>query len=250
MILRRFLGMVVLAGLAVAFAGAAASAASTGLAAFVLVHGLPGRNVGAAIDPLLPIDVEITGGALGKLCLLKNVYFSQIAGPFDVAPGSYGIVISTANLVTPCSNAALISTTANLAAGALTSVVATLSSKGKPAAEIFAASLATVPAGEQRVVAANAADMQSGATLKVFVTSNSSPPSGPEFSLAPGKQEAVEVSALYSFDVSAEIPPSPTPSVGPFTFNPGPRSVILVYFVGSEANSSLGLLSRVIPDVF
>jgi len=70
--------------LAAAFLAAALPAAAetdtASPATFVVVHGIPGRDVAATLDPVLPVDVLIAG----KYCLLQGFTFGSIAGPYEV----------------------------------------------------------------------------------------------------------------------------------------------------------------------
>jgi hypothetical protein len=101
-----------------------------GNATVYVVHGIDGRDLGAAKE--LPVDVAVNGA-----CLLNGFSFKSIAGPLSLTPGSYAIAISLANAAAPCSNPAVISATVPFAAGERASVVAHLSEGGAPTASKF-----------------------------------------------------------------------------------------------------------------
>lgn len=101
-----------------------------GNATVYVVHGIDGRDLGAAKD--LPVDVAVNGA-----CLLKGFTFKGIAGPLALPPGDYAIAISLANPAAPCGNAAVISATVPFGAGERASVVAHLTNGGAPTASKF-----------------------------------------------------------------------------------------------------------------
>jgi hypothetical protein len=101
-----------------------------GNATIYVVHGIDGRDLGAARE--LPVDVSVNGA-----CLLKGFTFKGIAGPLSLPPGDYAIAVGLANAATPCGNAAVIAATVPFAAGERASVVAHLANGGAPTASKF-----------------------------------------------------------------------------------------------------------------
>jgi len=211
-------------------------------ATFVVVHGIPGRDLAASFDPVLPVDVLIDG----KYCLLQGFTFGSIAGPFQVPAGSYTVAISLANPVAPCSNSPVISATADLTAGSFNSIVAALSTKKAPTAEIYPVYVSPVGAGKQRFIAAHAADAPE---VEVKVVSEGPNQETVKGALAPGHELTAVADARGSFNVS--ISPIGTNAViGPITVQPGNQGVALIYAVGSAASGSATLISKTIPNVF
>ncbi len=225
----------VAAGLAVATPALAQNAS------FFVVHGIPGRDVAATADPLLPVDVLVAG----KYCLLAGFTFGSVAGPFDVPAGSYSVAISLANPIAPCTNTAVITATATLTAGEFGSIVAAESTSGAPTAEIYPVDVTSIAAGKQRIITSHAADAP-----EVKVTAiGSNPKEKAEFKLQPGKQNESTVDTAQKFSISA-TPVGAKGTIGPITVEAGDRSDILVWAVGNAANGSVTLLSKVLPDVY
>jgi hypothetical protein len=232
----KMMSRALLAFLGLAAAGPAAAAATT---TFLVVHGLPGTNVASSLNPDLPVDVLVAG----KYCLLSNFTFGTIAGPFNVPAGSYPIAISLANPLAPCTNAAVISATATLAAGKTSVIVATESASNAPTAEVYALNLAAVPPGAQRFMTIHAADAPA---VKVTAFSSSSDEAF-SFLLEPGKEVSKQVKAVTTGTVLAEASGADIP---PANFTAGDRALILTIAVGKASSDSVQLLTKVIPDLF
>lgn len=235
---KRVLALTLLA----AWAPVASAQSVASPATFLVVHGIPGRDVAATLDPVLPVDVLIAG----KYCLLRGFTFGSIAGPFEVPAGSYPVAISLANPVAPCSNAVVISATVTLGAGTATSIVATLSSASGPTAEVFDDTLAAIPAGKQRLMAHHAADAPE---LQVSVSNVGGAPEKAQFDLFRGAERSALVSARPGFAVSIS-PVGSTAVIGPVTVQPGNRGLALIYAVGSAKTGSATLISKVLPNDF
>jgi hypothetical protein len=219
----------------------AAYAQST--ASFVVVHGIPGRDVAATLDPALPVDVLVGG----KYCLLQGLTFGSIAGPFDVPAGSYSVAISLANPIAPCTNSPVITATATLTAGEFGSIVAALSTAGAPTAEIYPIDVTPVGAGKQRLITAHAADAPE---VSVQAVSIGKPKETLKFKLSPGKENESTAATASAFSVTA-TPVGGKTKIGPVTVEAGgDQSVVLLYAVGNATSGSLTILSKVLPDVF
>ncbi len=237
MLLQKFRSLAIAAAM---LAAVTASAAAASPASFLVVHGIPGRDVGAGIDPQLPVDVLVNG----SLCLLKNFTFGQIAGPFDVPAGTYSIAISLANPISPCSNSAVISASVDLTAGAFGAVVAQLSTTGAPTAGVYPIDVSPVPAGQQRFVVAHAADAP---TVLVHGVSISKTPQSFSFSLSEGANAEKLVTAQAKYQVSI--------AAGKTVFEPldvtgGNQGLFFVVAVGNAGSGSVTLLGKTIPSVF
>jgi len=211
-------------------------------ASFVVVHGIPGRDVAATLDPALPVDVLVGG----KYCLLHGLTFGSIAGPFDVPAGSYSVAISLANPIAPCSNSPVISATVDLTAGEFGAIVAALSTKGAPTAEVYPINVTPVGVGKQRLITAHAANAPEVTIQAVSTTEKETL----KFDLKPGKENLSTVPTRSAFAVTATPVGSKT-SIGPVLVQAGgDRDVVLLYAVGNSASGSVTILSKILPDVF
>ena len=210
-------------------------------ASFLVVHGIPGRDVAAGLDPLLPVDVLVDG----KYCLLKGLTFGTIAGPFDVPAGNYSVAVSLANPIAPCSNKAILSPTVTLKAGEFGSIVAALSNKGAPTAEVYGVDVSPVGAGTQRFVIAHAADAPKVKALAV--STGGGPTVKATTTLASGQESSFFVPTRSGFNVSANV--SGGGVLGPVNVPLGDQGVALVFAVGSAKSGSATLLTKVLPSV-
>jgi hypothetical protein len=231
---------------ALVFCGTLSGAAAAQTASFVVVHGIPGRDVAAGLDPTLPVDVQVDG----KYCLLQGLTFGTIAGPFDVPAGTYSVAISLANPIKPCSNGAVISGNVTLAAGEFGSVVAALSRAGKPTAEVFAVDASPVAAGMQRIITAHAADVPPVTVVATSLGGGSTEKAA--FSVDPGKENESSVPTRTAFSLSVKpqgAPLLPAYQLARFGAPLGDQSVSLVFAVGSAATGSATLLTRTLSSV-
>jgi len=214
---------------------AAATPASAGTASFLVVHGIPGRDVAATLDPALPVDVLING----SLCLLKNLTFGEIAGPYDVPTGTYTVAVSLANPISPCSNSPVISASVALTDGEFGAIVAQLSSAGAPTAGVYPVDVSAVGTDTQRFVAVHAADAPA---VSLGVVSNGKATEKFEIKLQPGATGTHTTTVRESFleQVLAGnklLAPTGTGSVGN-------QSVLFSAIVGNASTGSVTILSK------
>ncbi len=231
--------------------GAAAQAQQDATAAppatFLVVHGIPGRDVAAGLNPLLPVDVKING----SICLLQGITFGSVSGPFTVPAGTYQVEVSLADTITPCSNAAVIKGSIALTSGKETAVVAALSPKGAPTAYAFPLDLSKVGKGQGRIFVAHAADAPA-----VDVSGVQIPPPGQPSAkfkitdLTPGKTQSADFLIPGTYRVTVSPSGSATPVVGPVNLAVPNSGAELVFAVGKAASGSITVLAATIPDVF
>jgi hypothetical protein len=218
--------------------GASALAATDGY--LYVVHGIPGRDVAATDNPGLPVDVSVSGE-----CLLHGLAFSSTAGPYTLAAGTYDVQVSLANTLAPCTNAALVTSQATVAAEANATVVAAISG-GEPALLEFVDDLAPVATGSARFIFVNSADAP---TLKATLTQlDVKNPQTFSVTANAGAETAITVPAGY-YQVQVVASGSTTVLTSEdITFDS--QSAIFTYAVGEASNNSVGLINRTIRDVF
>ena len=222
MSIRTACATVLLAGLS---AIPAAEAAPT--AQLIVVHGLPGQDIGQPNS--LPVDVLVNG----SICLLKGFTFGTVTPPVSLAAGTYKVAISLANAATPCSNAAVIKAKATLQPGTVSAIVAALSPKNTPTADLF--DIPAAPASGISFLNANASDGR--ATFKV------ADKTGNGYSLPLGARRSGSAStsggtASYTLSLVAG-----GKAAGPFTFTLDRLSEELIFAVGSAKSGSLTALT-------
>ncbi len=206
---------------------------------FYVVHGIPGRDLAPTVDPRLPVDVRVAG----EICLVEGLVFGEVAGPFTVPAGSYGVEISPASSTAPCSNEPVITGEVRVAPDRFNSVVAALDPAGAPTAYVFRADPRAVREGRTRIVANHAA---AAPAVKILVDGDVA-----IRNLAPG-EDAAAVASSAAGTVNLEVQPAGTRQtvLGPAAVATPPRGVVLGFVVGSAESGSLALIQKAIPGVF
>jgi hypothetical protein len=110
-----------------------------------VIHGIDGDDL--ALDPALPVDVEVNGGVL-----LAGFTFGEITDPLNLPPATYNIQISLADPVNPGANPTLIDVDIDLAAGENATVIAHLKDDFSLTASKFTNDLSAVPALNTRLI--------------------------------------------------------------------------------------------------
>jgi len=223
--------------LALCAAGFAASDAS-----LYVVHGIPGRDVAATLNPSLPVDVLLND----DVCYFKGLIFGSSSGPLTLPAGNYDIKISSANSLAPCTNPVLAETSAVLSPGSATTVVAALNANGAPALLSLNDNLNPVKAGYARFTFAHAADAN---TLQITLTQELvKNPKPRTFTINSGQEVIVDL-PVGTYSLQATVSGGTTPFLSETVFASN-QSVEWMYFVGAASNSSLSVVSRLTRDVF
>jgi hypothetical protein len=204
------------AGVMVALAGIAPAQAAEGDAQLSVFHGVPGLTVDIYVNNALTLD-DFTPGTL--------------AGPLDLAPGTYTVAI-TASDAADASAPAIGPVDLTLEAGGNYTAVAHLTEASAPTATLFTNDTSTVAAGEGRltvrhVAAAPAVDVLAGGSPAItnLVNPNES------------------VLTLPAGTISAAVAATGTtaPVLGPSDLTVAEGANTIVYAWGSLADSTLAL---------
>jgi Domain of unknown function (DUF4397) len=217
----------VVAGLGLGLGAVAATpaGAQSADATVYVVHGIPG----------VPVDVFVNGKDT-----LPNFQPKTVAGPLSLPAGSYQITVYKAG---QDGGTPVISTTAQVPAGANLSVVAHLDASGKPTLTPFVNDTSAVPAGQGRLIVRHTA-----AAPAVDILANGSPALQ---GLTNGTQQAA---VLPAGTITAAVVAAGTTS--PVLIGPAPVTVTagmdtVVYAVGAPASagsaSTLELVTQQIP---
>jgi hypothetical protein len=206
-----------------------------------VVHGIPGRDIADNLNPGLPIDILING----KSCLVRGLTFGNTSGPFTLAAGTYDVQISLSNTLAPCTNAVLVDSQVTLTAGENLSAIAAINST-QPVMLQLTDSLGPVSPGNGRYVLVNSADAP--ALLATLTQVGVKNPQTFTVSADPGAENAIGVPyGNYLVQITA---------VGSSTIltsqeiNLADQSVTLAYACGEILNNTVGLVNRVVRDVF
>lgn len=132
--------LMVAAAIAVLVPAATASAQET--AKVSVLHGIPG-------EAGFPVDVYVNADYTTPL--LDDFTFSTLAGPLDLAAGSYSIEIYPGDADPAASDPALGPLEVTVEAGGNYTIAAHLTEGGEPTATVFANDITTLDAGQARV---------------------------------------------------------------------------------------------------
>lgn len=203
--------------------------AQTGNATVYVVHGIPGEDVGAA--RALPVDVSVNG-----TCALKNFQFGDIAGPVNLPAGTVTVKISLASASNPCGGPTAIGPAGiQLKAGENASIVACLTSDGKPTAKKFTNDVSKAAGGRAKVAVHHTAFApRVDVTVSPKITINA---------FRNGEKYVFEADAGAA-QVSIAPAGSDTPVFGPISLTLTKGTGYLVYAVGSVANNTFTLLVK------
>lgn len=205
-----------------------------------IVHGIPGRDVAANLNPGLPIDVQLND----DVCYVKGLGFGSTSGPLTLPAGRLEVKISWANSLAPCTNPSVVDTKVTLSADKNVSAVVALDGSGAPSLVTFTDNLSTVTAGNGRLIIANAADAPA---LQLTLTQlGVKDPITHTYTANPGKEITVDL-PVGSYSLQTTSGTTTTLLGNVIADN---QSVDLTYIVGSASNNSVSLVTRVIRDVF
>lgn len=224
---RRILTVVAAATLAlstsVGLAGAAQAAegADDQAAQVSVVHGIPGQ----------PVDVYVNGTET-----LSDFQPGTVEGPLELPAGSYDLAVRAAGA--PASDAPLIAAEdAEVPAGANISIVAHLSEQGEPTLTPFVNDVASVPAGDARLVvrhtaAAPAVDARVDGQAALSGLTN------------PNSAQADVPAGTISADVA--LAGTDDVVIGPASLELGEGTVTVAYAIGSASDDTLSLVTQTI----
>jgi hypothetical protein len=219
--MRRVLGMLlaVTVGSVIALVTAATPSGAADPAKVSVVHGIPNT----------PVNVFVNGKST-----LQNFKPGSVAGPLDLAAGDYTITIF------PASNSKgtgtpVIKATARVDAGNNYSLVAHLTTAGKPTLTAYQNDVSKVAAGKARLVvrhdaAAPAVDVRANGKVAFAKLTN---PNEAKADLPAGSIKADVVLAGTS-----------TVVIGPATLDLGEGTETIVYAVGSANDKTLALVTQ------
>ncbi len=224
--MRRALGMllVVTAGLVAALMAVAAPSGAAGPAKVSVVHGIPNT----------PVNVFVNGKST-----LQDFKPGSVAGPLDLAAGTYTVTIFPASN-TKGTGTPVIKATASVTAGNNYSLVAHLTTAGKPTLTAYQNDVSKVAAGKARLVvrhdaAAPAVDVRANGKVAFANLTN---PNQAKADLPAGSIKADVVLAGTS-----------TVAIGPATLDLGEGTATIVYAIGSATGKTLALVTQTIDGL-
>jgi len=214
--MRKILSIGIAAGALIALAGVTPAIAADGDAKLSVFHGVPG----------LTVDVYVNGALT-----LDNFEPGALAGPLELAPGTYSVAITAADAA-DASAPAIGPVDLALAAGMNYTAVAHLDAAGAPTATLFTNDTSTLAAGEGRltvrhVAAAPAVDILAGGAPVITNLVN----------------PAESILVLPAATISAAVAATGTtaPVIGPADVNVAEGVNTIVYAYGSLTDNSLAL---------
>lgn len=233
----------ILAGAAaLAFGTPGVGRAQTLQPSILFVHGIPGRDLGSAYEPSLPIDLAIDG-----VCVKFAVDFASTSGPFPLASGNHTLAVSPANSLAPCGNAPLLTTTAALPNSGQIAIVAQETPNGFALSQYGLAEGLAVPAGQTRYLVVHAANAPA---VDVVLTSTMMSAERHFNNLQPGQSATNTTTAFLPLPAFVYPHGVSTPVAGPVVVTGAGRSVVAAFVVGSAANGTVTIVRKEIPGVF
>jgi hypothetical protein len=205
-----------------------------------IVHGIPGRDVAADLNPGLPVDILLNN----ENCNFRGFVFGSSSGPLTLPAGAYDVKVSLANTLVPCSNPPVAEDTVTLSGGSSVTAVIALNGSGTPSLITFSDNLNPIVLGEGRFTFAHAADAPA---LQITLTQLGVPhPKRYTHTVNPGEEVAV-VLPVGSYSLQATSGTTPVLSGLTVIEN---RTVTLTYIVGSASTNSVSLVNHFIGNVF
>jgi len=224
--IRRLAAASVAAGVLCLAAGAAAAtaipaSAATGDATVSVVHGIPNT----------PVDVYANGKKI-----LTGFTFKTVTSPLSLPAGSYAIAVRKAGA--SASSAPILSATEQVPAGANVTIVADLTTAGKPALTPFVNDTSAVGSGKGRLVvrhtaAAPAVDVYAGSTKAISGLTN-------------GQQQALTVPA-GTVPAKVTLAGQTAAVIGPVNVPVTAGMGTVVYAVGSPSDHTLTAVTQQYP---
>lgn len=184
--------------------------------------------------PNTPVNVFVNGAST-----LPNFAPGSVAGPLQLAPGSYEVKVFPA-ADTAGSGTPVITATATVTAGQSVSLVAHLSADGTPTLTPFVNDVSAVAAGKARLVvrhtaAAPAVDVRANGTVAFAGLTN------------PNQVAADLAAGTISADVV--LAGTPTVAIGPASVTLAEGTSTIVYAIGSASASTLALVVQTIDGL-
>jgi len=203
-----------------------------------IVHGIPGRDISASLDPSFPIDILLND----DVCVERGTTFGVVVGPLTLPAGQSDIKISPANSFVPCSNSPLVETNVALKAGDDVSAIAALDDKGHPTILTFVNDFKSVAENNARIALTNAADAPELQIILELVGGRQKY----TYNVNPGK---TVVATLPSDPYNIEVESNGTVLVPLQPLTLPSLSTTLVYAVGTASNGSVTLVTKTVKDV-
>lgn len=214
--MRKIFSIGIAAGALIALVGVTPATAAEGDAKLSVFHGVPGLTVDVYVDGALTLD---------------NFEPGALAGPLELAPGTYSVAITAADAA-DASSPAIGPVDLALESGMDYTAVAHLDAAGKPTATLFTNDTSTLAAGEGRltvrhVAAAPAVDVLAGGTAVITNLEN------------PAESLLTIPTATFSASVAATGTTDPV--IGPADVNVAEGVNTIVYAWGSLTDNNLAL---------
>ena len=282
---------VLLVGLCLTFVGFVSNSAIAQeiapTASVYLVHGIPGHDVGATLDPALPVDVLLTPVTVNPtirthqitspFCLASGIKFGDILGPYTIPPGSYAITVSPAVTDSPCTNTVVLGPyNTTLSAGENASIVIYLApptvtpdtrihrwqtGNSVPMITKFDNDLGNVTSianGKSRVIAHHVANVgTANSTISLDTFTLGEHPVLATLGTVTGLTNGTQVQADFPIPPGGgswahdqiTITPAGGTLLGPYFFQMVAHTVFLMYGVGSPSTQTFTVLIKAIPGV-
>lgn len=196
-----------------ALSGTAGAAGKAADAEVTVVHGIPG----------VAVDVYVNGSKA-----LSDFTFGTVTKEIALAPGTYKLAVRPHGA--KANSKPILSATEKLVAGENATVVANLTTAGKPTLTVFANPTSAVKAGDARVIVrhvadAPAVDLYAGSSKVASDLTN--------------PHEVTLTVPAGTYSIAVKVHDTSTTVIGPASFHFTAGTTTIVYAIGSAARKTL-----------
>lgn len=218
------------------------SAAQSQTAEVLIVHGIPGQDLG--LDPALPVDVSVNGA-----CALTGFRFGQIVGPIHLPAATLAIAIHPANATSPCSLPAVIGPAqVPFNAGEKATVIAHLTGTGTPTASKFLNNVSKTTANRTRVTLHHTANAPAVDAYLSREFGNLVATAGLATGLVNGEQTVLPVAA-GAWQLALTPAGGTAAALGPAVVRLAADKAYFLYVVGSLTNRTLTVIAKDVSEL-
>lgn len=206
-----------------------------------IAHAASGRNMSSSTNPEFPVDISVD-----NICIAKGETFGEIRGPFSGVAGSFSFKITTANTGAPCTGTAIFTASVSFTEGNTYLGIITLNGSNGVVGQVYPVDLSAVPAGQGRIMVANATLQNLSAKLAFSPSGTAAGSLNVPASMVLG---ALPPAGMFTATVTPEG--TSTVATGPVGVQIESRNVYLYVLGGSTSNNSVQVIGpKVIRDVF
>lgn len=208
----------------------------------LIVHGIPGQDVG--LDAALPVDISVNGA-----CALTALRFGQIVGPLHLPAATLKIAVHPSSASNPCGLPPVIGPAdVPFSAGERATVIAHLTDKGAPTASKFVNNLSKTSANRARLTLHHTANAPAVDAYVSREFGNPLATLGLVSGLVNGEQATLPVGA-GAWQLGLTPAGSTAAAFGPGVVRLAADKAYFLYVVGSLTNRTLTVIAKDVSEL-